>query len=1832
MLACILVSCNQNTKTTHSIPLNVENYISYYSRSILKSTEAISIQFSEQIIDKTTIGTEVDRSFYDCNASSSYTALWSNDRTIEIRPSSTWEMGSTFDVEIFIAKIYGNDENAPKNMVLPYQVPPLEMKLGSGALEAITLDNPDKMAFKSYFEINDRIDTSALKKQFKINQKGNDAISFTWGKQIGDRFYFSIHPILKQAKESYVDFSFKGRSKQAALSFNERISVPAQGVFEISDVYVSEGEENMIHISFTEPLDPQQDLRGLVSMEPAGSKGQSRIKNNTIMLEIPENAGGQIQLTIHKGIKNTRGNTLDSDTTETITLEQAKPQLRLIGKGNIVPNDQQVVFPFEGINVHTVDVEIFQVFQDNVAQYLLDNELQYQYRNRYLGRVVHRETVDLRQLGNTIEQDQWQHFALDLQNITRLDPGSIYQVCIGFKPSYSMYTCPDSNIDEARLFGSGDDRLQTIMRDAYSIRYDGWTYEHREDPCQPAYYNRSQFIQRNILASNIGLVAKKGKENAVHIVTTDIRTAQAKSGVLIELFDEQRQFLSAGKTDVNGQLSMQAERKPLYVIAHAQQDKSYLVLHDHRANAVSEFDVSGTNIKKGINGYLYTERGVWRPGDSVHLNFILHDIDKTLTHDHPVILTVKDAKGKIAYKKTTHDHVDRLYYFPFATNINDPTGNWTASIQVGDQYFSKRLKIETVKPNRLKINIDVPSEEWTSEDKSLSLTSNWLHGASADGLKADVELQLENRPFNPEGYESYTFYDPARKVSTEREQIYTNSLDANGEARVALNINKTIQSPSKVTANLKTRVYEKSGNFSENYHSVHVSPYSSYVGISIPENRWGSKRISFSNPESIDCAVVDAKGKPISNRRLSVGIYKAEWRWWYNSSDYRLFRLNSATHTSAISTQSVTTDSDGKASFTPTIKEEYGNYLVRICDTESGHCTGDYFYSSYRSYGKEEENPGAQKLDLSTDKTSYTTGETITLRFPSAQNCKAIVSLENNERVIHSFIEEVSKDQTTIEIPVTADMIPTSYIHVQLIQPFDHKNDLPMRMYGVIPVTTVDPTTIIEPVLDMPDKVKPNEAFTIRVSEKNKQSMSYTIAVVDEGLLDLTQFKTPDPHQALYKKQALGVKTWDMYDHVLNMYGAEIASTISIGGDGENAAVKPAKANRFIPVVRYIQPQKLAAGQQRTHRIEMPNYVGSVRVMIIGCQGNAFGKSDKTVPVKQELMTLATAPRKLSTGESFYFPVNVFAMEDNIKNVDVNVGSSSHIVFERESETMRFNKPGDDIQFFKASVGDKLGIATLQAKAKSAGFSSTDDIEIDVVNPNPFRSEVEEALIPSGDSWNETLSPFGVTGSNEAFIEISSFPAINLQDRLQYLIRYPHGCTEQTTSAAFPQLYLADLMHLDREQKNAITTHIDKALQKLIQVQHSSGGFVYWSSRRSPNDWTSSYVGHFLIEAKEQGFFIPSRVLETWMDYQTKASNEFDPLEAIKNEEEYLLLHQAYRLYTLALAGQANVGAMNQLKEYCMKEASTPFLLAASYALLGQIEVAQELLSTEVPETTDYSRYRRNFGSKLRDVALICHANMVAGNKTAGLKHMYFLAKELGSNRWYSTHSTAFALQTLGKYIEEVSSADISYELNINGTPFTPDDPTKQIHIFPADIEALGSLDVNFTNQSKGPLYARIIRSGQDPVGIETPIENNLDLDVRFYDMDNRSLDISKLRQGTDFKVKIKVKSKNTSSYELKDVALTQMVPSGWEVRNFRMGNQENEAQKNTYSHQDIRDDRVNTYFDLYGSTSKEFTLFLTASYAGKFYMPGTYCEAMYDNDVNAKTKGQWVEVRLSNE
>ena len=1849
-LLCGLAISSCKKKNQDIIPsLEFAPYISAYTGGVISSSSSIRIELSQeqQIVE---MDSEIKEKLFSFSPSLKGKAYWLNNKTIEFTPDSgSLKPGMLYNASFALGKVIEVEKKLEK-FDFSFRVEERTFKTTIHSLD-ITNNAPNSVTIRGEIRFSDTPSKDDVAKMITVKREKDHFIPEITPAEDTHIFRFVIVDVPKKEDETTLKITVSGKPINVDKTDEESVVIPGLNPFKLLSAEIITEPEYGIRMTFSSPVDETQDLEGFISLEGI-SNYVTQVQDNKVILFFERRNGIRtIQATVHEGLKNSNGDPLDKTSSISLEVSSLSPAVELQTSGTIMPDAKNLILPFRAVSLYAVDLKVIRIFESNVLMFLQDNTLSASSSTelRRSGRLIYKKLLRL-DSDPTKNIHEWDDYYIDLSEIIKQEPGAIYRIELSFKQNYSAYPCGNepaaNNLQESdRLtrLESGDmteedeaiwDTPQTYYYDNSDMNWYEYNWEERDNPCHASYYMLSERkAATNLLASNLGVIVKANSNNNLWVSVANLLDTNPVAGADVTAYNFQLQPIGTAKTDDNGFAVIQSKGKPFVLMAKSGDQKAYLRLVDGEENMLSRFDVGGKEIQKGLKGYIYGERGVWRPGDTLHISFMMEDRENRIPDNHPVSMEVYNPRGQFYHKQISTSGLNGLYTFTVPTKADDPTGLWNAYIKVGGTSFHKSLRIETIKPNRLKINLDIPGDKLvsTTSQVPVTVTSAWLTGATARNLKTKLEMTLSSTSTQFKGYENYLFNDPASSFSSSTIELYEGTLDDQGKTTFNMKIPTAKDAPGMLRASISCNVYEQGGDVSLFNQSIPFSPFSTYVGINFNQ-RNKSDYFETDVDNVFDIVTLNADGKPVNRSDLEYKIYRVGWSWWWehNEESFSSY-LHSSSVKPVVSGKLSTTN--GKAQIKFKIDyPDWGRYLVYVKDRESGHATGGTVYvdwPDWRGRSSKSDPSGIKMLAFSTNKTEYEAGEEATVIIPASAGGRALVAIENGMEVIsREWVNVSSSGDTKYHFKVTENMAPNVYVHISLLQTHEQTvNDLPIRMYGVIPVFVTNKASILNPQITMTDVLRPETEFTVKVKEANKKTMTYTLAVVDDGLLDLTNFKTPDPWNSFYAREALGIRTWDMYDLVIGAFSGKYGSLFSIGGDED---IKPSsKANRFKPVVKFIGPFVLKKGEENTHKLKLPPYIGSVRVMVVAGQDGAYGNAEKTVPVRTPLMVLSSLPRVISTDEEIALPVNVFAMENSVKNVSVKVETTGKLqLTESNTKSLTFTNPGDEMVYFTLKSGAKTGVERITVTATGNGQTSKETIEIDVRNPNPPIVHFQNKLLSMGESANFSYQLDHGYDENWVKLEVSRIPSIDISRRFDFLYDYPHYCTEQLTSRALPLLYIPQFKDMDTKEEAQIKKNVREAIANLYGRQLSNGGISYWPGDGYVNEWITSYAGTFLVLAKEKGYDVNAGVLNRWKNYQRRAAQSWKSSD--RNNHRYYYhqsdLDQAYRLYSLALAGAPEMGAMNRLKELKDLSQQAKWRLAAAYALAGKKKAAEELIFNVSTDITPYALNNSTYGSADRDEAMILETLVLMERDKEAFTQAQKVSKSLSRENSFTTQSTAYSLVAMGCLAEKMSGS-LDFEWTLNGKSQATIASAKAV--FQKDIPtnpATGSATVK--NTSKGTLYVNLV-SKTKPLRDSLPtMQNNIRLDVHYTNMSGAGIDVTKLKQGTDFVAVIKV-SNISGQDNYTDLALTQIIPSGWEVYNERMVNPDDgDADRATpFTYQDIRDDRVLTYFDLARGQSKVFRIRLMASYAGSFVFPAIQCEAMYDTNVQARTKAGRVMV-----
>ena len=1724
--------------------------------------------------------------------------------TLVFTPTAAMERNTEYTATVDVARLFpeGGTPFTFRFTTRPFAL--------NGALKSFDVSDDDTYELTFNISSADVEDAATVEKHIALSANGESSWTHS-NDGTSHQLTVRIKPIGQQSTTLEVKTVADASLGLAAQTLATAEIPSAEKLAVVSREWLSEA--HCIEVTFNKRLDVKQDVRGLAYIMDHTT--QVVADGNKIRLYASLNDGEEVQIMLDGALRSSNGKRLGDGQCLKYTVEGRKPRVEFLADGTIVPQADKVVIPFRSIYMRGVRVMVYKVYANQMGTFLQqNNNLRYCSGLVYAARPVAATTFYMD--GNGAKLNEWHTYAIDLTEQVRLEPGAMYRVELSLDarlsawPSDSLPTATraeiaaeDARILEQAMRGSDDGQYYYTGRFYDDSRW--WSYwRQRNDPSMPAYYN-DRTEARNLLATNIGLSAVKGAADVLNVTAINLPDATPLANIAIEVYSFQQQLIGEGKTNAQGVANVPCDARlgqPSYVIARRAGDVSYLKVMADCALSTSTFDVSGDVVARGLKGYIYGERGVWRPGDTLYLGFMLNDRDKTLPQEHPVTLQLTNPLGQEVNRITRTRGSMGLYTFAIPLAADAPTGLWTAAISVGGVTFNKTLRIETIKPNRLKIDLNLPIGALANGSNLAQLHTEWLNGSRASGLRYEISSTIVEGKTSWPAYKGYTFDDPTKSFESADVEIAQGRVDNEGGAVPTLKFAVGKTAPGMLRCNLVTRVFEPSGEFSTDVAQAQLSPYSRYIGLKSPQQDRRSHLNTGTN-QTFQLVSVDSEGKALANVPIRINVYKVNWHWWWSSTRSDMAGYTTAQYNQPVRTINVTTDASGQASFPLKMSEaDWGTYLIVANDLTGGHSTGLLSYFDWPWMTSREASANATSLTLATDKTEYAPGEQLRVSFPSAEGSRAIVSICNGSKILQFNTYQCKPERTEIALPVTDEMTPNVYVAVSLVQPYNQTlNDMPIRMYGIVPVAVTSAKSHLHPAIACADEFQPESQCRVTVSEQDGRPMAYTLAVVDEGLLDLTRFKTPDAWPLFNAREALGVRFWDLYSDVRGAYGGTIEQMFSIGGDEALNNGPKAIVNRFTPMVHFSGPYTLKRGESNVHKVDVPNYNGRVRVMVVAGDGTAYGNAERSVTVRRPLMLIGTMPRQIGVDDEMTVSATLFATQPlDAVQVSLSVADGLQVIGQ-DKQQISFAEAGDRTLQFRIKAGSRGGCGTVSIRATSGSHKADYTARIDIRSVSQGISRTVTERVEAGASAEKLIEVPG-DGDFRVAVSASANKPLNLNHRLGMLLGYPHGCVEQTISRVFPQLLIAQFTALSEAQLADVERNVKAGITRLATYQTADGGMAYWPGGASANTWTSAYALHFLTEASARGYYVPEEMLRRLRQYVARRAGAWT-----KSADAH---DAAYSLYVLANAQMADLGTMNRLREHASTLTRTDnCLLASAYALTGRSDIGRTLIESPYAQGGSYW-----FGA---DVASLIAQTLLADGRAAETAEA--VRQQLTGETWLSTSQTSFGLIAMTQfYRKNAPATGLKFRATLDGKSWA--DVSSDRFTW-ADEKAIGQnrAKLSVTNSGQSVLYLTATGSGTATQSEIEALANGLKLNVEYLDMNQQAIDVKSLPQSTTFKAQVTIQ--NVSGRKLQHVAMTHVLPAGWEVLGV--------TGPGEFSYYDVRDDRVLSYMDELQSGARiTLTVNLSATYAGQYYLPSIHAEAMYDATISGCTTSGQCEVK----
>jgi uncharacterized protein YfaS (alpha-2-macroglobulin family) len=1327
---------------------------------------------------------------------------------------------------------------------------------------------------------------------------------------------------------------------------------------------------------------------------------------------------------------------------------------------------------------------------------------------------------------------------------------------------------------------------------------------------------------RFISVSDLGLITKEGQDK-IYVFTNSIRTAKPVDGAIINVYSINNQLIGTGTSNKDGVAEIAYSKKefkgfrPTMIIAKTADDFNYLPFNNTSVNT-SRFEVGGKrNNPSGFDAFVYAERDIYRPGERVNFSVIVRDTKWKAPGEVPLKMKFLLPNGKElkTFRKSLNEEGSVEGSIDIANSAI--TGSYTLEVYTSNDVLlaSKNFSIEEFVPDRIRVTakLDKPSLK-TNESSTLSINAMNFFGPPAANRNYEVEIQVKQKYFSPDKLSGYDF-SLTNSTSYFDNVVRQGKTDDQGNATEEYTVPDKYLNVGALQASFYTTVFDETGRPVSRGSSLDIYTQSIFFGV---KRDW-YYYYPLNQPAKFQFAAVNKDGNVIT-AEARIEVIKHEYKTVLTRSG-NYFRYESQQEDKLMIENKVSVSNETNYSYIP---RSPGDYEIRVYVSGSPTYVSRHFYS-YGSWGSNanafEVNPEGN-VDISLEKTSYFSGETVKAVFKSPFSGRMLVTVETDHVISYQYVE-VGNDRTaTLDLNLTGEHVPNAYITATLIKPHE-MSDIPLTVAHGFQNIKVEEKSRKIPVQIVAQK-NVRSRTKQKVTVKGAPGSYVTLSAVDNGVLQISDFKTPDPYNYFYQKKALQVYAYDLYPLLFAEVKGMISST---GGDGEldmSKRVNPMPAKRIKVVSYWSGIRKANSSGEAEFEFDIPQFSGELRLMAVSYKGESFGSADNTMTVADPIVISTALPRFLSPGDTVLVPVTVSNTTDRSASVATTLAVSSPLkVIGSNTENLSVSGKSEGRANFRIVADPVMGIGNVTVVANGLGEKFSDVTEISIRPASTLQKMTNSGSIAGGSTQRVTIgtSDF-IASSTDYELVVGRSPVMELGDHLKYLVQYPYGCTEQTVSAAFPQLYygdMADLMKLNTQSNQNANNNILEAIRKIKMRQLYTGAVTLWDGEGEEDWWATIYSAHFLLEARKAGFDVDNSLLETMLGYINNRLKNRELVNYYYNRDKNKKIapkEVAYGLYVLAIAGRTNVPAMNYYKSKPeILALDSRYLLSAAYATAGDKKSFTQMLPSSFAGEESIAQTGGSYYSDIRDEAIALNALIDVDPGNAQIPVMIrHVADKLKTRRYLSTQERAFAFLAIGKHAKAANQSTATAEIKVDGKVIAKVSNgswrgTK------ADLKGT---NIDIVTSGNGRLYFSWQASGISASGAYKEEDSYLKVRKRFYSRSGTPITGNTFKQNDLIIIGITLERAYSGTIE--NVVITDLLPAGFEIENPRtkeIPGMDWIKNASTPTALDVRDDRIHFFVDA-DATTQTYYYAVRAVSPGYYKMGPVSADAMYNGEYHS--------------
>ncbi len=1672
-----------------------------------------------------------------------------------------------------------------------------------------------RLSVQANIYFNYPVDPSLLKKYMKVKlgdnfineykivtEQSSDIIAVNFGeiKQQDKEQKFTL--ILKSELESV--FGKKNLGDERTF---ESILPPITRLA-ITDVTSGFSDQTgWFEIYTTQTLD-NEGLEKYITTDPK-KKLEFFVNDNRLRVETELGNVQTINLLIKKGLKGLYGGVLEDDFEQKINLVNVSPSIEFADNtGLYLMRGGLQNLEVNAVNIDEVEVEYAQVFDNNLIHFLNQNRSKRSYYYSY---------YDYDEEGSYDYDDYYYSYNSSKEYYIGNFGKSISKENINLKSKTNWLN-----------------KFSVNVKDQLDQRFKG-IYVITVRSAKKRYISDAKIVS----LSNLGIITKSTSDELM-VFVNEINSTESVSGAEVKIISDNNQVMLSGKTNSDGVVKFSDIKKnaegfsPQIIIVEKDGDYNYLDLITMGVDK-SRFDVGGLyQPAANFNLFIYGPRELYRPGDDVTVSGILRNDNIKVINEEPVIIKIITPTGKTfdEFKKDLNEQGS--FDLTFNLPVFAQTGNYTAEVYTGSKLLigSYGFTVEEFVPDKIRMTVKSEKEiVKPGENFKINFNAEFLYGAKASGLDYNVEFRANHIGFSSKKYPGYNFSYSSIENSYLDPVFLNGKLNENGEGTSEYKIPPNLRTGGYINATATVNVFDLTGRTLSRWAETKVFPKNYFVGIKAPGYYNGvNENLNF------NLIAVDEKDNAIKNFKAVAKLVRYEWqtvlkrdhngRYYYASEEKEFPEWER---------KIVINDK------TPLVFKvsRSGKYQVRIFKED----TDDYQMIDFYAYGWRTSTATSFQVDkegrveIVTDKKEYQPGETAKILFTTPFSGKMLVTIERNNIQSYEYVN-VENKSAELDIKLNEENMPNVYISATLFKKHSQEQATPFLVgNGFASIKVIKKDNIIPVSISAPEKIKPNTVQDITIKTSSSKNVYVTLAAVDEGILQITNYETPNPFDFMYTKRPLQVNSYNLYKLLLPEIGSSSSST---GGDGMEEETKkrtnPVSVKRIKLLSYWSGIKKTDSNGEVKVSLNIPQFNGNVRLMAVAYSNDRFGSSEKAMLVADDIIIEPQIPRFLSVNDLLTAPVTVLNTTDKTKEVKLSLRLEGPLKSTSINEkTIKIKPKSSEVVVFNIAATSEVGAAKIIFSATGQA-AAKEVIDIAVRPISPLVVESGSGIIKANTETKIDLPKNFLKGTQNTTVTISRFPAIKFAKQLKYLVGYPHGCIEQTVSKLFPQLYFEDLAKLAAPDFYKTTNpvyYVKEGIKKIESMQLYDGSISYWQGEDYSNWWGSVYAAHFLIEAKKAKYNVSENVLNRLLTYLSKQAKEqktynyvsysSNGARTVYNKANKEIL---YSLYVLALAKREDISTMNYYKSrlHLLTEDSR-YLLAGAYALAGRWNSYYEVVPNSYQPVKTDRQTGESFDSEIRSNAIMLNVLLEVEPSN---KQVPSIVKYLTANlpNAYSTQEQSFTFLALGKAAKNVSGAEMEVDVIANG---------KSIGKFSGkDISIkdsrLNTETLSLKSKGKGELYYFWSSEGIKVNEKVKEEDSNLRIRREYFNYRTKAaITNNTFTQGDLVVCKISLYGMSRSA---ENIVITDLIPAGFEIENPRL-NPQTETHWKTDSplipdYTDIRDDRLLLFTGLQSNVKREFIYLLRVVNQGKYQLPVIGAEAMYDPEYHSYNGAGEITIR----